>query len=67
MKNVAAVFTAEELSFIEQHSGAALTDERDYSDDELLDIHQALCDNAPSLVDPVFEQIIDKFYDNFEV
>lgn len=65
MKNVAAVFTAEELLFIEKHSGEALSNDRDYSDDELLRIHEAITDNAP--YDDLFESVVDKFFDNFEV
>jgi len=65
MRNVAAVFTAEELAFMKQHCGVVLSDERDYSDDDLLDIHEAITENAP--LGDVLESIVDKFYDKFEV
>lgn len=65
MKNVAAFFSDEERSFIREYTGITLSDEKDYSDDELLQIHEAITDNAP--MDAVFERIIDKFYDNFEI
>ena len=65
MKNVAAVFTAEELAFIEQHSGVSLSNEMEYSDDDLLAVHEAITENAP--YGDLFESVIDKFFDNFEV
>ena len=65
MKNVAAVFTAEELAFIEQHSGVSLSNGREYSDDDLLAVHEAIMENAP--YGDLFESVIDKFFDNFEV
>lgn len=65
MKNAAAVFTAEELAFIEQHSGVALSNEREYSDDDLLAIHEAITESAP--YNDTFESVVDKFFDNFGV
>lgn len=65
MKNIAAVFTAEELLFIEKYTGVMLENSRDYSDDELLDIHESITENAP--IDDVFESVIDKFYDHFAI
>lgn len=65
MKNVAAVFTAKERAFIQEHTGVTLSNDRDYSDDELLRIHEAITDNAP--YDDLFESVVDKFFDNFEI
>jgi len=61
LKNVASVFTVEELAFIKEHTGILLSDEIDYTDDDLFIIESAISDNAPD--GNVLERIMDKFYD----
>lgn len=65
MKNVAAAFTADELAYIKKHTGILLSDEKEYSDDDFLDIHKAITENAP--YDDMFECVVDKFYDKFGI
>ena len=59
MKNVASVFTPEEQLFIKEYGGVVLDDDKDYSDDELVSIYDAVTEDAPYT--DVFESIVDKF------
>lgn len=73
MTGVKSVFSPEELSFMENTIGLHLSDNKDYSNDELLDIYDRITENLPYDYDEdgtprknghLFESIIDKFIDN---
>lgn len=74
MKNIGKLFTNKELREL-QKIGIAFNPEHDYSDDELIDIHEKITDEFPYEYDNdgpkesghIFESIIDKFYDNFNI
>lgn len=74
MKNVNKFFTDEELQEL-QKIGILFDSSHDYSDDELLDIHEKITDNfpyeygynGPKESGRIFESIIDKFYDKFKI
>lgn len=75
MMNARKVFTDEELTAMES-IGVVLSDAKDYSDDELIGIHQKITDELPCDFDTdgeplqsgrVFESIIDKFADEFDI
>lgn len=76
MLKINKYFNNEQLSLL--HSiGVDLDDEKDYSDDELLDIHDAITDNYltngfdkksnPTPISRVYEEIIDTFYDKLSI
>ncbi len=73
MKGVRSVFTEEELNFIKTYTGIEFSDDKDYSDDEIVDIYERLTDELPYDYDDdgypkkngrLFESIVDKFYDH---
>lgn len=73
MTGVKSVFSLEEQSFMENTMGLHLSDTKDYSDDELLEIYDRITENLPHDYDEdgtpskngrLFESIIDKFIDN---
>lgn len=75
MKNVNRLFSDEELDSLKK-IGIQFDPEHDYSDDELLDIHEKITDEMPCAFDDkgeplqsgrIFESILDKFYDNFDI
>lgn len=76
MTGVKSVFSSEELDFMKSTIGIELSDERDYSDDDLLDLHDQITEDLPHDYDSegnpldsgrLFESIVDKFYDKFEI
>lgn len=76
MTGVKAVFTAKEQDFMKSAIGLDFSNTKDYSADELLDIHQRILDELPCEYDDngapketakLFESIVDKFYDHFEI
>lgn len=76
MTRVKAVFTAKELEFMKSTISVEFSDTKDYSTDELLDIHQQILDYLPCEYDEdgspkesaqLFESIVDKFYDYFKI
>ncbi len=76
MKRVKSVFTAEELDFMKTNIGLELSDDKDYSTDELLDIYELILDELPHEYDEegyplkagrLFESIVDKFYDYLDI
>lgn len=75
MTGVKSVFSPEELNFMESTIGLQLSDTKDYSPDELLDIYDRITDDLPYEYDEdgtplesgrLFESIIDKFIDKFD-
>ena len=64
MTNVANAFTFRERLFIAQACGEELSNSKDYTDDELAAIREAVIENAPAESE-LFESVIDKFYDEF--
>lgn len=76
MTGVKSVFSSEELDFMKSTIGIELSDERDYSDDDLLELHDQITEDLPHDYDSegnpldsgrLFESIVDKFYDKFEI
>jgi hypothetical protein len=72
MIGLASIFTEEELEFMKNSIGLELSDTKDYSEDELMDIYEKICDELPMDFWPdgtpkrtgwLFESIVDKFYD----
>lgn len=76
MKNVKSKFNENQL-FVLSKLGIFLTDDKEYSDDELMEFHDKITDEylskafdelgEPNSLAKVFEQIIDIFYDEFEI
>jgi hypothetical protein len=74
LKNINKFFTNEELEALEKID-VKFDPDRDYSDDELFDIHEKITDEFPYEYDDsgpkesgrMFEAIIDKFKDNFNI
>ena len=71
MKNVASMFTEEARAALEASLGVVLTDDRDYTEDELEDLYILITDDFPSEYDPdgeplrmgqIFEDILDVFF-----
>ena len=70
MKNLRSVFSEEEIMVIEEYTDIILSDEYDYSDDELLNICEIFEDKLPFEFDYktdmptkngfLFESIMDK-------
>ncbi len=76
IKGVRSVFTLEELNFMKSTIGLDLSDSKDYSADELLEIYELITDELPYEYDDegyplkagrLFESIVDKFYDYFDI
>jgi len=76
MTGVKSVFTDEELDFMKSSIGLELSDDKDYTDDELLEIHEQITAELPYAYDTegnpkdtgrLFESIVDKFYDHFDI
>lgn len=68
MKNIAARFSAAALAELKKQLNIELTDEHDYSDDEILDIYERVTDDFPYAFDEngeplrmgrIFEEIVD--------
>lgn len=74
MKNVTALFTQEELKEL-QKIGISFNSDREYTDEELIDIHEKITDefpyeysdDGPKESGQIFESIIDKFKDKFNI
>lgn len=76
MTGVKSVFTPEEIKFMKNSLELELSDTKDYTVDELLDIHDLITEELPHDYDDegypletgrMFESIIDKFYDHFNI
>lgn len=76
MTGVKSVFTPEEIEFMKSSLDLELSDTKDYTVDELLDIHDLITEELPHDYDDegypletgrMFESIIDKFYDHFNI
>lgn len=76
MTGVKSVFTPEEIEFMKSSLDLELSDTKDYTVDELLDIHDLITEELPHDYDDegypletgrMFERIIDKFYDHFNI
>ncbi len=76
MLNISKHFNTKQLDLLNSIR-IFLDDEKDYSDDELLDIHDVITDNyltygfdekddATELA-KIYEEIIDIFYDDFDI
>lgn len=72
MKNVASFFSKEALDALEEEMGIRLTDDYDYSHDELFNIYEKIEadfpykydeDGMPLRLGRIFEHLIDTFYD----
>lgn len=75
MTGVRSVFTDKELEFMENSIGLILSDNKDYSEDELDDIYLRITEGLPYSYDKdgypletgeLFERIVDKFLDHFD-
>lgn len=74
MKNIDSFFSKEELQSL-QKIDINLDSDHDYSDDELIELHEKIEDglpyeygeDGPKKSALIFESIIDKFYDNFYI
>lgn len=75
MTKVRSVFTEEELEFMESAISLVLSDDKDYSDDELDDMYWRITEELPHDYDEegyplktgkLFESIIDKFLEHFD-
>ena len=75
MKNVNSHFSDEELDSLKK-IGIQFDPEHDYTDDELLDMYEKIEDELPCAFDDkgeplksgrIFESIVDKFYDDFDI
>lgn len=75
MTKVRSVFTEEELEFMESTISLVLSDDKDYSDDELDDMYWRITEELPHDYDEegyplktgkLFESIIDKFLEHFD-
>ena len=76
MTGVKSVFTSEEIEFMKSSLDLELSDTKDYTVDELLDIQDLITEELPHDYDDegypletgrMFESIIDKFYDHFNI
>ena len=76
MIGVKSVFSVEELDFMKSTIGIELSDDTDYSDDDLLELHEQITEELPHDYDSegnpldsgrLFESIVDKFYDKFDI
>lgn len=76
MQKINEYFNDEQLSLL--HSiGVDFDSEKDYSDDELFNIHDIITDNYltkgfdkksnPTSISKVYEEIIDVFYDKLSI
>lgn len=70
MTGVKSIFSDEELGFMKSNIGLELSDEKDYTDDELNDIFDLATEELPHDFDDdgtpletgwMFEHIVDKF------
>ncbi len=76
MLNICRHFNTKQLDLLNS-IGIFFDDEKDYSDDELLDIHDVITDNYLTYgfdkkgdateSAKIYEEIIDIFYDDFDV
>lgn len=62
MKNVASLFPAEGRKALEEKLGIFLTDDHDYSDEELQQLYETITDNF-HVITEVFDLVLDVFYD----
>ena len=76
MTGVKSVFSAKEIDFMKNALGIEFSDDKDYSDEELLEIHEQITEELPHDYDDkgnplesarLFESIVDKFYDKFDI
>ena len=74
MKGVRSVFTTEELDFMENTVGLKLSDEKDYTTDELLEVYDQITElpyeyddeGYPLEAGRLFESIMDKYLQHFD-
>ncbi|MEG0998868.1 MAG: hypothetical protein RSC99_10550 [Clostridiales bacterium] len=76
MKNMNSYFNKEQLDLLSSIN-IKFSNEQDYSDDMLLDIHDIITNNytdvgfdkegMPTSLAPIYEKIIDIFYDKFDI
>ena len=76
MTGVRSVFTPDEIEFMKSSLDLELSDSKDYTVSELLDIHELITEELPHDYDDegyplesgrLFESIIDKFYDHLNI
>lgn len=69
MKGLASIFTDKELAALQEYCGIFLCDDKDYTDDELCDTYDLVCNTFPYEYDDdgsplelgwLFEHIVDK-------
>lgn len=72
MIGLASVFTEKERYALQEHCNIVLSDDREYSKDDLLEIYDLVCDTFPYDYDRegrplelgwIFEHIVDKLVD----
>lgn len=76
MNNIKSKFSEEQLLMLNV-IGVTLSDDKDYSDDELMQIHDKITDyyifngfdkdDSPTEVAYACESLIDLFYDEFDI
>lgn len=73
MKNVASLFSGEALNELQKQLGIVLSDEHDYTEDELEELYEQITDGFPYEFDDdgrprhlgrIFECIVDVFCNN---
>lgn len=73
MKHVASLFADEALNALEKYLGVSLSDEKDYTMDELSDLYDRITeefpyqfnsDGTPAESGAMFEQLLDVFVKN---
>lgn len=75
MKNIISYFNYEQLSLLSK-IGIVFSNDINYSDDELIEIHDKICNadlicfdekGEPTDIGLIRESIIDIFYDKFDI
>ena len=74
MKGVRSVFTREEIEFMENTVGLKLSDEKDYTTDELFEVYDQITklpyeyddEGYPLEAGWLFESIMDKYLQHFD-
>lgn len=69
MIGLASMFTVKEQQALQKYCGIVLNDDKDYTDDEILEIYELFCETFPHEYDSkgrpmetalLFEHIVDK-------